>query len=213
MNSLKKKICIVGAGGFAREIFSCIQDIYGDIKFVESVTFMVQDEDYKEDSIMGIRVIPESQFDPKIYEVVIGIGDPFIRQKIVSKLPIETNYITLIHPSAIISKWVDIGEGSVIMAGSIITCNIKIGKHAQININTTIAHDCIIGNYFTTAPSVNLSGNCIIGDLVYIGSNSSLKQGISIVNNVNISMGSFVIKDITESGIYISRNISLIKVQ
>ena len=213
MNTLNKKICIVGAGGFAMEIFSCIQDIYCDIDLVESVFFMVQDDDYKDDTIMGLKTIPESQFDPNIYEVVIGIGDPFIRQKIVSKLPIETKYITLIHPSVIISKWVDIGEGSVIMAGSIITCNIKIGKHAQININTTIAHDCIIGNYFTTAPSVNLSGNCLIGDLVYIGSNSSLKQGISVVNNVNISMGSFVIKDIIEPGIYISRNISLIKVQ
>lgn len=212
MHVLNKKICIIGAGGFAKEIFSCIQDIYDNFDISSLVVFMVKDEDYKDEVIMGIKSIPESIFDPNLYDVVVGVGNPYLRKKIVDKLPIETSYKTLIHPSVIISKWVNLGEGTVIMAGSILTCNINIGKHSQININSTIAHDCNLGEYFTTAPSVNISGNCEIGASVYVGSNSSIKQGINIVNNVNIGMGSLVVKDITESGDYIGRNISLIKV-
>lgn len=212
MKILDKKICIIGAGGFGMEVLSCIQDIYPNIDISSSVFFMVNDNDFKDEFIMGVKVIQESSFNPNKYEVVVAIGDPAIRKKIISKLPKETFYKTIVHPSAIISNWVEIGEGTVIMAGVIITCNIKIGKHSQININSTIAHDCKIGEYFTTAPSVNISGNCFIGDNVYIGSNSSIKQGINIVNDVNIGMGCLVIKDINESGNYISRNISLIKV-
>jgi sugar O-acyltransferase (sialic acid O-acetyltransferase NeuD family) len=213
MNIPTKNICIVGAGGFAKEVLSCIHDIYFNTDISNSVFFMVKDDEFKEGLLMGIKVIPESAFDPSIYEVVVAVGDPLVRKKIISKLPKETIYKTLIHPSVIVSKWVEIGQGSIIMAGVIITCNITIGRHSHININSTIAHDCKIGEYFTTAPSVNISGNCTIGNNVYIGSNSSIKQGINIVDDVNISMGSFVIKDISESGNYISRNISLIKVQ
>lgn len=83
------------------------------------------------------------------------------------------------------------------------TCNIKIGKHAHLNLHTTIGHDCIIGDYFTTAPATNISGNCEFGECVYFGTNSSVRQGIKICDNVTIGMGGIVVKNINEEGVYI----------
>ena len=203
--NVDKKICIVGDGGFAREVFTLLIDCVKDknINLKEWIRFMLADKGYQKTSIMGIETICHAEFDPALHQVIIGIGDSKIRERIVNELPVNTEYATLIHPNAIISDWVEIAEGSVVCAGSIITCNIKIGKHSQLNLMTTVGHDCQIDDYFTTAPATNISGICTFGKHVYFGTNSSVKQGISICDNVTIGMGAIVVKNINESGVYI----------
>lgn len=201
----EKKICIFGAGGFGRETLCCLVDTIADTQrnINEVACFMVDDDLYKETKIMGIDVIRLSEFNPMLYNVVVAVGEPLSRKKMIGNLPAETTFATIIHPSAVISKWIEIGEGSIITAGTILTCNIKIGKHAHLNLHTTIGHDCVIGDYFTTAPAANISGNCTFGDCVYIGTNASTRQSVSICNYVTIGMGGVVVKDITEEGVYI----------
>lgn len=200
-----KKICIYGSGGFGREILCCLIDMLQgkEIVIKDKVVFMLSDNLYSAEEVMGISVIKESNFDKNAYQVIVGVGDPFARKSIVEKLPTDTEYITVIHPSAVISDWVEIGDGSIITAGCILTCNIKIGKHAHINLHTTIGHDCNMQDYFTTAPATNISGNCNFGNCVYFGTNASIKQGIEICDNVTIGMGGVVTKNIAEEGIYI----------
>ncbi len=199
-----KKICIVGAEGCGRETLMCLIDIIAstNLKINEVCCFMLLDKDIKEKTIMGINVIPQSTFDPKLYKVVVAIADVLTRKSVVKSLPIETEYTKIIHPNAIISESVEIGEGSIITAGVILTHNIKIGNHALINLHTTIAHDCTIGNYFTTAPGVRVSGNCKFGDNIYLGTNSAVRQGVTICNDVTVAMGGLVIKNIVHSGEY-----------
>lgn len=204
-NVLDKKICIFGTGGFGREVFTIVKEIANLKKLnVEAYSiFMVDDEYYRDEMIMGVKVLPRSYFNVDEYNVVVAVGDPHQRRAIVNSFPAGTTYATLIHPGVVISDWVELGEGCVVTAGCILTCNIKIGKYAHLNLHTTIGHDCVIGDFFTTAPAVNISGKCIIGNNVYIGTNASIKQGISICDNVTIGMGSVVVKDITEPGTYV----------
>jgi len=199
------KHCIFGAGGFGRETLTCIIDIElaNDGNSEPEVVFMVDDEFYTTDTIMNFPVIKRSEFDPKIYKVSVAIGDPKKRRAAVESLPQETVFATIIHPSAIISQWVTVGEGSIITAGVIATCGISIGDHTHLNLQTTIGHDCKIGDYFTTAPGTNISGNCTFGDNVYFGTNASAKDNIAICNDVIIGMGAVVVKEITEMGVYV----------
>lgn len=202
---MKKKICILGAGGFGREVLCCLADTIkgSNLKLEDIACFMVDDQYYKQSTIMGVSVIKRSDFVPENYDVVIAIGEPLIRKKIASELPPETTYATIVHPNAIVSDWVEIGKGSIVTAGNVITCNIKIGDHAHLNLNTTIGHDCLIGDFFTTAPGAHVSGNCTFADCVYLGTNSAVKNGITICNDVTIGMGAMVVKSINESGVYI----------
>ena len=201
----EKKICIIGGGGFGRETLTCLIDGISktELKIEEIVVFMVNDKFYEKSEIMGVPVIKDSEFNAENYKVVVAIGDPKKRKKVIEKLPPETEFITIIHPNVVISDWVEIGEGSIITSGTILTCNIKIGKHTHLNLHTTIGHDCIIGDYFTTSPGTNISGNCEFGDCVYFGTNSSIRQGIKICDNVTIGMGGIVVKNINEEGVYI----------
>jgi sugar O-acyltransferase (sialic acid O-acetyltransferase NeuD family) len=187
------KKAIIGAGGFAREVKAHIGD--------STIIYFVDDEYWGgEDKF----ILPLSQFDPNEYEVLVAIGDPKDRLQVVKKLPVSTRYFTFIHPSAqVLGNDVEIGEGSVICAGVIITTNCKIGKHAHLNLHTTIGHDCRIGDYFTTAPGVKVSGNCNIKDRVYIGTNSSIREKLSISDDTLIGLKSGVVANITEAGVYV----------
>jgi sugar O-acyltransferase (sialic acid O-acetyltransferase NeuD family) len=187
------KRALIGGGGFAREIKSHI----GDLK----IKCFVDDEYWKENDDY---IFPLSKFNPKKYKVVVAIGDPKDRFDMIQRLPKDTKYFKFIHPSAqILGKDTFIGEGSIICAGCILTTNIIIGKHVHLNLQTTIGHDCKIGDYFTTAPGVKISGNCVIGDRVYFGTNSSVREKITICDNVTIGLNGGVVKNINEPGTYV----------
>jgi sugar O-acyltransferase (sialic acid O-acetyltransferase NeuD family) len=121
----------------------------------------------------------------------------------VQKLPKETQFFTFIHPTALIMGDVEIGEGSFIGAYSILTTNIKIGKHAILNRGNHIGHDCRIGDYFSAMPGAIVSGNVTIYSLVYMGTNSSIREKLSIHSLTKIGMNSAVVKHIERSGVYV----------
>jgi len=205
MGESLKKLCIVGAGGLARETLLIAKAVYDakGIDYTAKVVFLVKDEEWTNHFIMGVPQIKESLFDHELYEVVIAVGNTQLRKKIADKLPSTTVYITLIHPKADLSDFVTIGKGSIIASGVIITCNITIGEHCVIDRSSNIGHDCIIGNYSHLAPAVVLSGNVVIQNSVYLGTQSCVKENIIISNNTIIGMGAVVVKSILENGTYV----------
>ena len=60
-------------------------------------------------------------------------------------------------------------------------------------------------------PGSILSGDVIIKDQVYIGTNSSVREKISICDNVTIGLNSGVVKNINESGTYVGSPLKKIK--
>lgn len=184
------KTALFGYGGHAREV---AMQIGGEITF------------FVDDAYVNDIAKPISEFDPLEYEIMVAIADPQEREKVVSRLPRFTQFFTFIHPTAIISQNFDvvIGEGSFIGANSIITTNIKIGNHAILNRANHIGHDCIIGDYLSMMPGSVISGDVNIGNNVYLGTNASIREKLSIYSLSVIGMNSCVIKHIEESGVYV----------
>lgn len=188
------KKAIIGSGGFGREVKRLLLDNNPS----EIIDFFV-DDNYVDSNSIAL-----SKLDISEYEVIIAIGDPVLRSQIVERLPKETIFFTAIHKSVqILDNNIEIGEGSIICSNCILTTNIKIGKHSHLNLSSTIGHDTVIGDFFTTAPGAKISGNCNIGNRVYFGTNSSVREKISICDDVTIGLNAGVVKNITSSGIYI----------
>lgn len=187
---------IIGYGGFGREVYNSL-----DLMERVGLKFFVDDEWYDE---RNSDCLPISKFNPNEYEVIVAIGNPKDRENVINRLPKSTKFFTHIHPSVqILGGDIEIGEGSVICAGTILTTNIKLGKHSHLNLMTTIGHDTTIGDFFTTAPGVKISGNCVIGDRVYVGTNASIKEKINICDDVTVGLNAGVVKHIIEPGTYV----------
>jgi len=191
-----KKV-LIGCGGHAREVM---------VQMNTTLTCYVDDEFVNENTL------PISKLNFKECEVIVAIGNPVDRKKMVDKLPSHTKYFTFIHPTAqIMDDNIEIGEGSFIGANSIITTNVKIGKHSLLNRGCHIGHDSVIRNYLSMMPNSVISGNVNAGNCFYMGTNSSVREKVNICNNVTIGLNSGVVKDINEEGIYAGLPVKKIK--
>ena len=194
------KKALIGNGGHAREV---------QVQMGIELFRFVSDEYWKEGDD---KLLPLSKFDADKYVVMIVVANSKDREYILKKLPIDTQYFTFIHPTAqLMSEDITIGEGSFIGANSIITCNVKIGKHAILNRGVHIGHDCRVGDYFSAMPGSIVSGNVTLGNKVYLGTNSCIREKISICDDVTIGLSTGIVKDIKESGVYAGYPIKKIK--
>ena len=189
------KIYIRGAGGFAIEVCA-----WAEHAGYEVVAFV--DERPQSSELVGIPVVGREKYDER-FPITIAIGDPRTRERIVSEEFPNANFATIIHPSAVIGKASEIGTGSVICPNVVITSNVKIGAHTHLNLATTVGHGCEVGDFFTTAPGAKISGDCRIGDRVYFGTNSSIKQKLTVVDDVTVGLGAGAVKNITQAGVYV----------
>lgn len=209
-----KDIYIIGSGGFGREVAWLIERINMTNPIWNIVGFIDDNEKTWNTVVGGYPVVGNCDYlkDKNEVYVVCSVGAAKVRKHIIDKLsgyPIR--FATLIDPSVVMSSRVEIGEGSIICAGTIITVDIKIGKHVIINLDCTIGHDDIINDFVTLYPSVNVSGNVMVGEGSELGTGTQVIQGKNIAPNTIIGAGAVVVKDCTESGTYVGSPAKKIK--
>lgn len=195
-----KEILIFGAGGFGREVAWLIEDI-NKVKLTWNILGYIDDSSEKRNQMVnGYKILGDSSMIEnldKIVDVAVAVGDPKSRIAVVNGLDNPfVKFPILIHPSVIMSKKVQIGIGTIICAGSILTTDIKIGQHVIVNLDCTIGHDAIIDDYCTLSPSVNISGNVTIGRATFIGTGAHIINNVRVGENAVIGAGAVVVKDI-----------------
>ena len=182
---------LYGAGGHA----SVIIDI---LKANNIQVTAVIDDNPLITSIDGLPVIrPSSDNGP----LIISIGDNATRKMIAQKYDVE--FRKAIHPSAIISDTVFIGDGSVIMHGAIIQAHSNIGKHCIVNTKASIDHHCVIEDFCHIAPSATICGNVHISTGAFIGAGATIIQGIKIGRQVIVGAGAVVTTDVPDNSIVV----------
>jgi len=198
---MKDKLLIIGASGHGK----VIADIALKMNKWKSMAFLDDDENIKQS--MSIGVIGKSRDVFKYiqdYDIFVAIGNNSTRERIQKNLEkLGASIPVLIHPKSIIAEQVEIGSGTVIMAGAIINCCTKIGNGCIINTGATIDHDNIIEDYVHISPGANLAGTVKVGKGTWIGIGSIVSNNISIVGNSTIGAGAVVTKDIDEVGTYV----------
>jgi len=105
---------------------------------------------------------------PYVEKWIIAVGDNEDRKKEAEAHKMR-DFVTLIHPSAIIGSDVEIGKGTVIMAGVVVQPGCRIGKHVILNTSCSIDHDTIIEDFAHIAPGCNLCGGCFVGEGALMG--------------------------------------------
>ena len=136
----------------------------------------------------------------KKFDFFACVGHNGIREKIHTQLSqLLGNPINAIHPSAVISASVRMGDGIMIAANATINPLVELGRGVICNTSSSIDHECMIGDFVHVAPGAVLCGNVTVGHGSFIGANSVIRQGIHIGNNVTIGAGSVVIKDVPDN--------------
>ena len=185
-----KNVVVLGAGGHAHVVADVVRAEGNNM-----VAFL--DDDLSKEDCSG-PISNYSKYNDCWF--VIGIGNAEVREKL-SQLNLKWH--TAIHPSAIISPSVVIGEGTVVMPKAVINARTKIGKHCIVNTGAIIEHDNSIGDFSHISVRANLGGTTSIGKRVCIGIGSTIKNNIDICDGTIVGAGAVVVKDIYESGTYV----------
>jgi sugar O-acyltransferase (sialic acid O-acetyltransferase NeuD family) len=149
-----------------------------------------------------VRSVEEAQRRYPDASCTIAVGSPNAREGIEKRLhQLRLVPVNLIHPRVEKSRWLTIGEGAIICAGSILTTNITVGRHVHINLDCTIGHDVVLGDFVTLAPGVHVSGAVHIGRRVNVGTgavfiNGSREKPMVIGDDAIVGAGACVIKDV-----------------
>lgn len=195
------KIAIYGASGFGREVAWLVESCRNG----RVVVCFIDDDEKKQGTILNeipvlsLEQAMESYPDAR---VLGGIGIPMIRELLMNKAAVcGFSFDTIVHPRVEKSNRVEMGIGTVICAGNILTTNIRLGAHVQINLDCTIGHDVVMDDYATLAPGVHISGCVQCGKRVYIGTGAVIINGtqedpIVIGDDVIIGAGACVTKSI-----------------
>lgn len=198
---MKSKLAIIGAGGHGKV---CV-DIANLMSKWEEIVFL--DNSKECESLLGFDVIDSSDNWCNYiqeYDFFIAIGDNKIRGKVQHNLKSNSATLaTLIHPSAIISRDVEVAEGTLIAASVVVNPSAKIGKGVILNTASTIDHDNQIGDFVHVSPGAHLAGTVSVGKRSWLGIGSVVRNNLNICDDVVVGAGGVVVKDINESGTYV----------
>ena len=197
------ELIIFGASGFGREFAWLVERINAITPTWNILGFMDDNDSIQGTEINGYRVLgkvadvgryPDAYF-------VCAVGASKVRERIIGKMKAinpDIKFGTIIDPSAQLSEYVTIGEGTIICADNIITVNIVIGSHVIINLDCTVGHDAIIHDFVTIYPSVNVSGITEIGKCCELGTGMQIIQGKKVGDYSIVGAGSVVVNNIPE---------------
>jgi len=193
-----KKMCILGAGGFARETLN----IFIDSGRETDVVCFFEENCRKTGQLLNGKVVRDIStiinLDYNDVFLVAAIGSTK-RKRLIRKLENDGfTFDTIIHPNVVRSRWVDIGAGSIFAAGVIMTCQIHIGQHVIANLGAHIGHDVVIGSFTTISPGAELMGFAQLGEQVYVGTNATVIERVKVGNGAVIAAGAVVTKDVPE---------------
>ena len=194
--TLKKPVAIVGYSGHAYVII----DIF--LNAGRLVTAYCDQEEKTNNPYHLTYLGKESEVINKLrkFDFFACVGHNGIREKIHMQLSqVLGSPINAIHPSAVISASVKMGDGVMIAANATLNPLVTLGRGVICNTSTSIDHECLIGDFTHIAPGAVLCGNVTIGRGSFIGANSVIRQGVNIGNNVTIGAGTVVIKDVPDN--------------
>ena len=119
--------------------------------------------------------------------VVLGIGTPRIRSRIYAELyATGVELPTLVHPSAVISSYAEIGDATVILECTVVKANVTIGSDVLVNSGAILGHDCHVADHCHISIGAKLAAD------VYVGEGAFLGAGAVAIPNVNVGAWSIV---------------------
>ncbi len=181
-------INLFGASGHAKVIKDIIE------ADGNQVGCLYDDSPHCED-IHGLPVFKASECKVR-GPMIISIGSNRIREMIANRYLLV--YATAVHPSAIISKYASVAEGTVVMQGAIIQSDVKIGKHCIVNTGASIDHECEIADYVHISPHATLCGNVYVGKGSWIGAGATVIPGVKIGEWCTVGAGAVVLHDVPD---------------
>ena len=194
-----RRLFIVGAGGFGREVFSWLMQM--DVSENLGVFSGFLDEDIAQalpPDFPGEIIGNPMRFAlMKGDQIVIAIGDPRARLKIATELrKFGVEFPLIQHPTATVGFGCRLGAGCILCPGAVITTNVTLGDFVIVNVHASVGHDAQLGTGVTLSGHVDVTGWAVLGEGVFLGSHASVLPRAKVGAYAKIGAGSVVLRSV-----------------
>ena len=157
---MKHPLILIGGGGHCKSVIEVAESAGYEIKGILDMP-----DEVGKDVLPGHKVIETDDEIPQYVEecdfiITVGfIKNPALRIKLYNKVKAAGGRLaTIIASTAHVSKYAELGEGTVIMHHAFVNAGAKIGDNCIINTFVNIEHDAEVGNqcHISTGTMVNV---------------------------------------------------------
>ncbi|CAI9398706.1 acetyltransferase [Nocardioides sp. T2.26MG-1] len=186
-------LLILGAGGLAREVLAFAASSF------ERVRVLDDDESRWGTTLAGHSVIGglDLAVERRGDALVVCLGRGSARRSVVERLLAQgvdpERFVTLLHPSVTVPASCTVGAGSVVLAGCVLTADVRVARHVVVMPNVTLTHDDRLDDYVTVCAGVSLGGDVHIGRAAYLGMNASVRPDRTVGAGAVLGMGAVLI--------------------
>ena len=198
------RLVILGAGGHARVVLECARRqgryaVEGLIdperpgRLVDGAPVLGGDDHLEELRRLGVSVAVVG---------IAGLGAGAVRQRLFDQLvALGFDGALIVHPSATVSEYAQLGQGVVIMPGAVVNAGAVLGDNVIVNSGAIVEHDTEVAAHVHVAPGAVVCGGVRIGTGAYIGAGAAIRQGVTIGDGAVVGAGAAVVGDVAAGAV------------
>lgn len=201
-----KKLIIIGGYGNGTVVQSTVEDI-NEVKKEWEILGFLNDRETK--PINGYPVLGKIDKDVVknylkdknvyfFYSLIsVKLNYKFLNKLTDLEIPKE-RFATIIHPTAVISKYAEIGKGTCIQPFVSVGPNTVIGNHVQIYAQALIGHGAKIDDYSYVANNACIGADVQLKEGAYLGTNATTLEFVKLGKWSITGIGAVVLKDVED---------------
>lgn len=193
-----RRILIVGAGGFGREVLQWARDTWPD-DVGRIAGFLSNDPARLDGHATGLRILGSPKdFEPQPTDgLLLAIGIPGVRREVAADLEARgARFLSLIHPTAIVAATAAIGTGAIICPYAVVSDKARVGPFGLINYHASLAHDASTGAFAVLSPYATLAGGAFVADDTFLGLHASVGPAVSVGLRSKVAANSCALSDV-----------------
>ena len=195
-----KRLLIVGAGGFGREVLCWARDVEPTQSVWRIGGFLDANPAALDGYELSVGILGDpSTFEPSETDrYLCAIGDPATKRRVVEGLLARgARFSTLVHPSVVVGAGCHIGDGCVLCPGAVLTSNVTLGQFVTLNLGATAGHDAVIGDWCSLYVHADIGGKARLGAAVLAGSHAFVLPGVTVGDHSVIGAGTVAIRNVS----------------
>lgn len=196
-------VIVVGAGGHAAVVADALLLMGRRV-----LGFVDRDTSRWGQSLCGLAVIGDDEalasYHPGRVHLANGVGGAkgeALRAQVQQRLEgAGWQFVTVRHPSAVISPFTQLGPSVQLMAQSVVQPGARLGAGCIVNSAAVIEHDTAVGEFVHVACNATLCGGVDVGDGSHIGAGAVVRQGVRLGKATVVGAGAVVLEDFEGGG-------------
>ena len=189
-----KKLSVIGTGGHAKVVIATARAAG------YSVVAAYDDNEVRHGGVvLGVPILGSAELASTAgLPTVIAIGANRARQMIAQ---LACDWLTVVHPAAVVHESVSIGRGSVVFAGTVVQPDSVLGNHVILNTGSSVDHDCRLGDWVHLGPGARLCGGVEIGRGTLVGVGASVIPSTRLGDWCTVGAGAAVARSFPDESL------------